>query len=265
MIFAGDMVDIVQMGKLESRLDLARPRDTLCASQRGRGWVKTRGTPQWRFSGLDARNQLMAKSETIRVLLIRSGATQWDEAGRLAGDTDLPLCDLGKAAVQEQLGELNGTPISVLLTAPDEASVATAEVFAEATGAKVKKLADLAEVDLGLWEGLRPEDLEDKYPTVFRHWLDDPGSVNAPEGESMADASERITRELAKVAVKFKDDGQAVGIILRPMALALIRGWLDNTPTTEFWRVVREGSGAEWRTIPRATFLAAKERVRAET
>lgn len=265
MTFTGDSVDIKRSDKPDPWLDLPLPRATLCASQRGRAWGTARGRPQWRFGEPRARDQLMAKSETIRVLLIRSGATQWDDVGRLAGDTDLPLSEQGKASVQEQLGELNGTPISVLLTAPDEASEATAAIFAEETGAKIKTLPNLAEVDLGLWEGLRPEDLEDKYPTVFRQWLDDPGSVNAPEGESLIEASERITCELAKVAVKFKDDGQAVGIILRPMALAVIRAWLNNTPTTEFWSVVEEGSGAEWRTIPRAMFQAAKERVRVES
>ena len=48
----------------------------------------------------------MAKSQHIRVLLVRSGPNEWDLAGRLSGCADLPLAERGGERVREVTSEL---------------------------------------------------------------------------------------------------------------------------------------------------------------
>ncbi|HVZ93598.1 MAG TPA: histidine phosphatase family protein, partial [Phycisphaerales bacterium] len=50
----------------------------------------------------------MGKQTGIQVVLVRSGRTEWDDAGRLQGVTDLPLSESGRSALGGQLGSAFG-------------------------------------------------------------------------------------------------------------------------------------------------------------
>src|SRR5258708_4586994 len=50
--------------------------------------------------------QHMAKNPSSRVLLMRSGRTEWDLLGRVQGAADLPMSSGGLATVQGQLAAL---------------------------------------------------------------------------------------------------------------------------------------------------------------
>lgn len=195
----------------------------------------------------------MAKSNEIRVLLLCSGRTEWDEAGRLSGSCDLPLSPAGRDEAEAAAQELGGADLAVIICAPDDASVAKAELVAKTTGAKVKPVADLAEPGLGLWEGLLDREVEEKCPTSYRQWLEDPTSVIVPEGEPLVEAEERILSALIKALDKVKDNGAGVGLVLRPMALGLVRGWLAGDVPSNLWSMVKDCPVAEWKTIPRTS------------
>lgn len=62
------------------------------------------------------RSTTMTKPGTVTLTLVRSGATEWDDAGRLQGATDLPMSESGREALLATLdSSLNGK--AKLLTA----------------------------------------------------------------------------------------------------------------------------------------------------
>lgn len=191
----------------------------------------------------------MAKTTRTRVLVIRSGMTAWDESGRVQGAADLPLSETGRLEVRDRAAELAGEDLSVVLAASDEASVQTAGLIADATGSKVRILAPLGEVHLGLWEGLPMAELESRYPRACRQWMEDPACVSAPDGENLAEAEDRIIGELCKAVQRVRGGG-AVGVVLRPFALGLVRCWLSGAPTCELWTHIHESPWSEWFTLP---------------
>lgn len=193
----------------------------------------------------------MSQSGDVKVLLVQTGGTDWDRAGRVAGASDLPLCEAGRAEVLAASAELQGTALSTIFCATDEASVCTARLVADVTGGKVRELDDLQEMHLGLWEGLRTCDLEDKCPTAYRQWMTDPTVVVVPEGETLDEAEARIIGGLAKALGKAKSNGAGIAVVLRPMALGLVRCWLEGVPTSELWSMLKGGARIEWRTVPR--------------
>lgn len=134
----------------------------------------------------------MAKSNLFKLLVLRAGGSAWDREKRIVGATDLPMDKAGQDEIAHEVEALNGLRLSVVFCAPDEASRATAEMLAEATGAKVKTLAGLREIGMGLWEGVLGSELETRCPSSYRQWLEDPTSVRSPEGEAYADAEDRI-------------------------------------------------------------------------
>ncbi|GIK19248.1 MAG: histidine phosphatase family protein [Leptolyngbya sp. PLA2] len=202
----------------------------------------------------------MAKSTDIRLLLVRTGATEWEAAGRLCGTCDLPLSLEGRRDVKESVSAVNGETVSVVLCGPDEASVETAKALAERTGAKVRELDDLAEIGLGLWEGMLASEVEEKYPTAYRQWKDDPTSVTPPGGESLAEAEERIIGALSRGLAKAKG---ATSVVLRPMAHALVRSALQKVPPSRLWAMMDEAPAVEWRSARRDELRAGVERARA--
>lgn len=201
---------------------------------------------------------IMSKPQHINVLIIRSGQSEWDQNGRLVGQVDLPLCEQAKRDLDQTSAVLEGAELSSILHAPDQCSKATAAAYARVTSAKLKSIDDLADIDLGLWEGLRAEDLEEKAPKAYKGWRENPANVNVPEGESLAEASSRITIALAKALEKLRAPDPGVGIVLRPMAYGLVRCWLTGRPLSELWEVM-EGPPAEWHELSRAQLKQTRE------
>ncbi len=207
----------------------------------------------------------MRKPNDIRLLLVRTGETEWERDGRIAGHTDVPLSEGGRRAVADIARQFQGERIGTVYCGPDEASVATADEIAAATGARVKSVPCLAEIDLGLWEGIRCKELEEKCPRAYRQWMDDPSVVQVPEGESVEEAQERILNGLAKVLDKAKTDQGAIAVVLRPVAMGLVGCALNGVPTKDLWSMMKGGLAVQWQTVQRSllrqTFMQPRANV----
>ena len=81
----------------------------------------------------------MPKDSDLQLVFFRSGPTDWDEADRVQGGSDLPLSAAGQASladlVENALAEL-GAPPKLVISGPDEASARIAESISEHSGAK---------------------------------------------------------------------------------------------------------------------------------
>jgi broad specificity phosphatase PhoE len=89
----------------------------------------------------------------------------------------------------------------------------------------------LSEIDMGLWGGLRGDDLHERFSKAWRQWRDDPASVTPPGGEPAREAEVRIFAAMAKAFEK--GNGKTIGVVLRPIAHALATCWLRREARTE--------------------------------
>lgn len=165
------------------------------------------------------------------LILIPWAETTWKAAGRLAGRTPLPLTDAGRDEVRAWAERIVELRPAIVLGSEERASVETAEIIAEKSGAPRKKLAELAEVDMGLWDGLTSDELKRRYPKIYKKWLQDPSSVSPPESEALMDASERLQVALDRIMRKYDD--RCVAVILGPLAFALVRCWIESIEVDE--------------------------------
>ncbi len=182
----------------------------------------------------------MSKPTSFKLLVLRAGRSAWDTDGRIVGDSDLPMSDDGRAEIAREIDELPDDGLSVILAAPDEASQQTARLLRNGSGVKVKTLAGLAEVDLGLWEGVLEGDLQERFPSIYKQWLIDPSSVQAPEGEAFGQAQDRVLSELARALEKVKGQDPSIGVVVRPVAAGIIRCFLEGRPVSELWALSRQ-------------------------
>lgn len=194
----------------------------------------------------------MAKQHTYRVLLTRTGMTEWDDAGRLQGSVDLPLSGGSRSQLAEHVRVLDGVDLGVVLSGPDEASRETAEQIAEKTGATARVVEDLRDINLGLWQGMLSSEFERRYPRVCRQWQEDPAGVTAPEGEGFEEVRERVTTALMRELDRAKRSG-AVGVVLRPFVWGMVHCWLRSASTCELWTGAKDAAWFEWFDVPRVS------------
>lgn len=199
----------------------------------------------------------MAKNAGYRILMLRSGSTQWDREARVQGATDLPISEAGEAQVRGEVATLGRPPIAAVICGPDEASVATARILAEAAGVRVNVVPELTEVHLGLWEGILKSELEDRFCRAGRRWDEDPACVTPPEGETLEAFMARLLPALRKALGRIRGrrsatqalagvEGTGVGVVLRPFADALVRCVLSGRASTDLCSVVETRPPAQW-------------------
>lgn len=206
----------------------------------------------------------MSKPTGYTITLLRVGDTSWDEEQRLVGTTDLPMTDLGSDAVARAIHEASfERPFSSVLVSDEEAAVSTARMLPRSNDTKVKTVPELANVGLGLWEGVLWSDLEDRNPSCYNQWRDFPERITPPEGESLAEAQERLINAIEKALSKVKGSNPNIAIVLRPIAWAAVRSWLTNESMSSLWDQLEQPVRVEQFVITKSQLENRKQRSKA--
>lgn len=162
----------------------------------------------------------------LRIILIHPGSTDYDEQGRIQGNLDIPLNEHGGEEVAELCRRLRGSRIERIYCAACVSAAQTAEALGNALGAKVKVLKKLVNLDHGLWQGMRVEELKLKFPSVYRQYLDQPESVCPPAGETVGDARQRV-EDTVRWLLRQHRDG-VVGLVTPEPLCRLVRCTLKH-------------------------------------
>lgn len=179
----------------------------------------------------------MSESET-KLILIPAGATAWDAEQRVVGNTNLPVCPDAYDQVRQWAGQLKDMGVNILFSAPCGPAEETARMMAGILRVRHRTEKDLAEVNLGLWQGSFTEDLKQRHPKAYRQWQEDPASIMPPEGERLSVAQDRL--EYCIHGILRKHPGQTVGIVLRPLSLSLVRSRWEGRPINDVWALGKE-------------------------
>lgn len=176
----------------------------------------------------------------MKVALIPCGPTDWQTAGRLLGRVELSLTDAGQQACCAWLEQLQPLGLARLLHAPDELATQTARFLARRLSIPARTVADLNEVDLGLWAGLTESQLKTRYPSAYRQLCDSPLNVHPPDGEDFGAAARRLNACIRK---QFRRNGpEVLGLVVRPFSLAMARSALSGAELSDVWETVRAGA-----------------------
>ena len=170
----------------------------------------------------------------LRLVLICPGSTELDDQGRIKGSLNMPLSENGSSQVERTLGELSSTKIEHIYASPAESARQTAELLAEQRDMKVKVVDKLQNLDHGLWQGKRIDEVRQNQPKVYKQWQDHPESVCPPGGETVESAQRRVHTVLTKLAKKHKS-GTVALVVPEPLA-SLIRCGLNSSELGNLWK-----------------------------
>jgi len=126
------------------------------------------------------------------LILIRAGASEYDEQGRIRGTLAMPLSAAGAADARRAATLLAAARPDALYASIDACAAETGRIVGAACGMRPRRLGDLSNLDQGLWQGMLVDDIRSKQPRLYRQWQDNPWSVAPPEGELLEDACLRI-------------------------------------------------------------------------
>ena len=89
-----------------------------------------------------------------RIVLWRHGQTEWNMAGRLQGQTDVPLDEVGREQARIAARLLQSLKPSVIVSSDLSRAVDTARALADLVGLDVLLDEGLRETFVGTWQGL---------------------------------------------------------------------------------------------------------------
>ena len=177
----------------------------------------------------------------LEIILVRHGETDWNTGEVFRGRADVELNDIGVREA-ELLGEyLGGGKIDFVYSSPLKRAVRTAAAIAGPKKLKVNTVKNLIDIDFGEWQGLSHDEVKDRYPELYRDWLDTPEQIRMPGGESLENVRSRVL-PFVEDAVMRCGEGRIVfvshRVVLKVLVCALLG--LDNSG---FWKIRLDTGG----------------------
>jgi len=193
---------------------------------------------------------ILKTARITRVLLVRPGATDFDDQGRIKGSLDMPMSDQGHRQVSSLTEQLSEFPVKTIYTAPSESARETAERLAKRRDDRgreipVKVIESFRNIDHGLWHGKLIDELKRNHPRVYRQGQDSPTDICPPAGESIRHAKARVIKAVRKVVRKSGDEMIAI-VIPDPMAW-VVESLLTGEQLSNLWKA--ETDSGSWHLI----------------
>lgn len=193
------------------------------------------------------------------LVLVRHGATAWNENGYFLGLKDVPLSARGREQAGMLRRALQDRDFDRIFASPLGRSQETARLVA----GEPEILPDLIELDRGHWEGHTGQEVQRRWGKLRRAWYDDPAGLAMPGGEAFDDLwarGERLLRTLEECGGErlLVCGHKAINRILIARALGLpTQGvWAITQPQTARNVLVLRASGWEAESIGDVSHLA---------
>lgn len=125
------------------------------------------------------------------IVLIRHAEAE-NAQGRAIGQTDLPLSETGKKQASRLSKSLLDVRFNKIFSSPLSRTMCTAETIATNAAMPIIESPELAEINLGDWDGLSFARIKTDFPDAYHRRGQDIAGFRPPGGESFLDLKERV-------------------------------------------------------------------------
>ncbi len=174
----------------------------------------------------------------LQIVLIRPGSTDYDQQQRIQGALDIPLNEQGNVEVAQLIDQLQAMGIETVYASVGQPAHESGKAIAKALKVKLKKLDRMQNLNQGLWQGMRIEDVRRKQPKVYRQWQEQPENVCPPEGEMLNEAEGRVRATMAKLLKRHKEG--VIGLVVSEPMASLVRHFIQQDELGDLWKVADE-------------------------
>ncbi len=134
------------------------------------------------------------------IYLIRHGEIDKSSPRSFLGQTDLPLNDNGIQQAKALRKHLQHISFTRVISSPLQRAVQTAALVSGISTESIQQIDGLKEINLGAWEGLTVEQLQNRFPGAYEQRGQDLEFYRPQKGESFADLANRCCSALLALA-----------------------------------------------------------------
>lgn len=198
---------------------------------------------------------------SLRLFVVRHGATQWARERRFAGCRDIPLGEEGKRQCEAVAQALAGTYVTAVYASPLERARASAEIIAGPFRLEVQVNPAFREIAYGEWEGCTREEVAARSPREYALWSTTPDRLTPPGGEALTAVAERVAGGIAEL--KAAHEGESVVLVTHAVVARLIVLDVLGLGPARLWTVDASPGGIteieyrqDWMTVHRMNTVA---------
>ena len=156
---------------------------------------------------------------------IRHGESSYNAEGRIQGQSDVPLSEMGRRQSEAVAKALAGLPIEAVHSSPLRRAMQTAQPVALALKLEIRTDPRLMEVHAGVFQDKLRSQLDELYPDEIARWRSGDPDFTIPGGESRRDLMRR-GREVFE-AIGRTGHGQVVVVTHGGLLTAAMKALLE--------------------------------------
>lgn len=145
---------------------------------------------------------------TTTLVLVRHGETAWNAEGRVQGQTDVPLSEVGRAQAEALVPVLAAEPFGAIYSSDLLRVRETAQPVARVLGLEVLLETGLRERHYGMFETLTYVECRERFPAEFERFREKELEFDFATGESLRAFHARSLASLQAIAARHA--GEAV-------------------------------------------------------
>jgi len=159
---------------------------------------------------------------------IRHGQSVYNAEGRIQGQSDVPLSELGITQGQAAAAAVARRPVDALYSSPLKRAMQTAEAVSAAVGLPIQTDDRLKEIHAGIFQDKRRCDVEELFPEETARWVSEDPDYAIPGGESRRQLMERgmaVFQDIGR-----RDHQHAVVVAHGRLLVVTLKALLDIRP-----------------------------------
>lgn len=167
------------------------------------------------------------------IYLIRHGVTDFNQARKFQGSSDIPLNEAGRAQAAKLSKRILESDIKV-----DKVYVSklirtrqTIQPLLDDLGIDAEEIDGIEEINAGDMEGVEFNALVEQYPAIMKKYSESPYEVDMPSGETGAEVYKRGSTAFEEIVKEHP--GETVLVISHGFLIQLLLGYIKGTPTSE--------------------------------
>ncbi|MCM8787886.1 MAG: histidine phosphatase family protein [Candidatus Omnitrophica bacterium] len=168
-----------------------------------------------------------------KLLLIRHAQTDYNLKKLYCGFSNPPLNDFGIAEANNLAKQLKDFNVAFVYSSTLLRAIQTAKILFP--NHKIKKLADLREINFGIFEGLSYEQISKKYPKLYQDFINEPFNVSIPKAERFLQFKKRVINALDTIVSLNKNKTVAVVTHSGPIKIILCKAF--GYKLEKFWEI----------------------------
>jgi alpha-ribazole phosphatase len=137
--------------------------------------------------------------QPTRLYLVRHGELVTSKEWRYVGQMDVELNETGKKQIQNLSSRLSSEQIEMIFSSDLTRTIESAEIIGNKLEIINEPISELREINLGVWEGLTLEEIEESFPEDLVKRSEDIKDFRIINGESFSDVKKRVIPKLKDI------------------------------------------------------------------